>query len=74
MHRYPFTDADHREPMPVLPDVFSTIVAAGLQRARLLGLLDHVQRHAVFHRPARVHELELHVDGRVVRPDQLSTA
>jgi hypothetical protein len=52
--RYPFTAATIASPIPVLPDVGSTITCARGDAARALGVLDHRQRDAVLDRAARV--------------------
>ena len=46
-------------PMPVLPEVPSMIVPPGFSRPGPLGVLDHLDRHAVLDRVARVEGLEL---------------
>jgi hypothetical protein len=52
----------------VLPAVGSMIVPPGLSSPVALGALDHADADAVLHREARIEQLELHEDVRVVGP------
>jgi hypothetical protein len=65
---YPLTTAAMASPMPVLPDVPSTIVPPGFSNPGPLGLLDHLDGHAVLDRVAGIERLELGDDGRLHEP------